>query len=216
MEKIPSREIKVEDDFRELLHNNPGALKSFLNLDREINDTDPLTQDNFRDSVFEDGNVRITPLIPEIKNKIERSGDYFSAAIYMKASIGEASFFVKTKAGYEGESLGTEELQSLKQLKAEITENNIEDLEVVDFQLGYKDKDRTYFVSKWLNLPTLNNYLRIHSEHDEEAGQVTKRFDVIKQKLLNLGYRDVHALNTFYDEKTKKFYVFDIFHESLI
>lgn len=210
MEGAPSRELEATKEFREFLGKNPGALKSFLHLEKVIDQKikDRTLDLEARES-FEDGLVTVTPVYKIIESsrypKYEELGDY------LKVDVGGESFFVKrvTSALFYDATDGISELRSLK-----IAQDVLRDIprtDVIDFKLGYQDDNgRTYFVSKWLNLPTVSECI--------EGGntQIKRRYDEIYNRLQDHGFRDVHEDNMLYDKETDKIYVFDVFHASEI
>jgi hypothetical protein len=88
---------------------------------------------------------------------------------------------------------------------------------VIDFQLGYKDQDgKTYFVSKWLDLPTVYDYVYgddVSEEESESREKIIDKYDEIEHILKQYNFQDVHIGNMLYDENSNKIYIYDIFEQ---
>lgn len=209
MERIPPREIEYTPDFKEVIAQNPGALKSFLKLEKEIEEKAKNRKlDIENEESFSDGDVRATPVY-SVFNKIYEGLTYEDCDVntpadYLKVEIGDNAYFVKRDYGFHWDGSGIQEMNSLKKAKEVL--KDMQGVEVVDFQLGYcDDKNRkSYFVSKWMDLPTVR-------EASEENVSVLTKFNEINKKLSDAGFIDAHEKNMFYDKTTDTIYVFDVF-----
>ncbi|MFA7193989.1 MAG: hypothetical protein WC087_03680 [Candidatus Paceibacterota bacterium] len=223
MEKL--REIEYTPDFKELVRDNPGKIKSFLKLEKEISEKiDNGTLEV--DEVFQDGDVIVTPIYEYIEDKNYMSEISESKPIrmdsYLKVEIGEDNFFVKTIPGFFESVNGVEEFKSLVKLKDFL--KKFENVEVLDFQLGYQGNGKTYFVSKWLDLPklvdVLNEYDKdpgaLSPEHRLKCEELIKTFNEMSDELEANGFIDFHEGNVFYDEKADKIYVYDVAHLDMV
>ncbi|MEY2701425.1 MAG: hypothetical protein RLY43_45 [Bacteroidota bacterium] len=218
-----NRELEYTEEFREFLRNNPGALKSFLKLEKEIEENSTAILESREEKVFEDENVKITPLYKAIEDRnlysVINGRDKIPANSFCKVEIGDRAYFVKTIPGYFNnpeESTGTDEFRTI--MKAKETLSGLEDVEIVEPQLGYRDKntDRTYFVSEWKDLPNIATFLKsVTSTGEPKKGyRLINRFMDIEARLSAVGIKDVHTTNMFYDESTDKIYLFDLFDDS--
>ncbi|MFA7193990.1 MAG: hypothetical protein WC087_03685 [Candidatus Paceibacterota bacterium] len=206
MERL--RQIKYTPEFKDIIAENPGALKIFLKLEEEIAAHTDLREEK----VFEDGDVKITPLYDEVR--ASGYGDN-KANSYLKVEIGDEAFFVKTIPGhnqYKDESGGVREFKNSKYVKEIL--RWVQGVEVVESQLGYEDKEKdvTYFVSKWMDLPRLNKVLN-ETRSLEMKDSLNNRVEIIQRRLNENNMMDVEPYNMFYDEKTDTIYVFDIFEK---
>ena len=91
MEKIPNRELEYTPDFKELIAQNPGALKSFLKLEKEIkNQTASGELDPKERKIFSDGDVSVSPLY----EMFEKHGEWREELNdYLKVDVAGESFF---------------------------------------------------------------------------------------------------------------------------
>lgn len=155
------RELTYTEEFKKLIHDNPGVLSSF----HKINDI--LKSKKAEDGeVIEEQGLKIT-VIGSVE--WDAFGAWQRKGYYLKAEFAGNEFFVKTVPGYykrATEGGGVEEFQSMQ--KARELLDGQSDIEVIDFQLGYQDTDCnvSYFVSKWVNAIGLNDYLeKLKSEN---------------------------------------------------
>ncbi len=186
-------------EFKDFIHQNPGVIKSFNDLRGQLDD---MPIEDVKNGYFFQNN----DLAATIVKAYIWAGQRF---YYFKVEIGSQSFFVKSE-GIPRRGKGYEEFSNLAKIKERI--KDLPWAEVVDFQLGYQDnKSRSYFVSKWLNLPRLVEYMKTLSskkDSDEVSEIMKKEWDL--QRLLP-EFHDVMPYNMFYDPKKKKIYLFDVF-----
>lgn len=204
MEKI--KLLEYTPDFKETIANNPGALKSFLKLEKEIIAKEKAGNlDIEGEEVFQDGVVTVTPLYEyiEMSNSFLKQKEYEPKGMgsYLKAELGDEKYFVKTVPAYFDKVMGVEEFQTLKRARDVL--KDFPDVEVLDFQLGYQDKDKTYFVAKWIDFPKVDEVGDLHPGLFDRAKE-------IENLLEENGFVDGHSGNMFYDEKTGKIYIYDI------
>jgi hypothetical protein len=93
----------------------------------------------------------------------------------------------------------------------------VPDVEVVDFQFGYEDKDRheKYFVSKWIEGLERVSQIPLNSPDATHVEQVMDRIYAILKEDKNEIFFDVLEANAFYDSQTKKVILFDLNLETL-
>lgn len=215
MEKL--RELKYSEDFKDVIAENPGSLKSFLKLEKEIFENSKSIKEEIIEKTFEDGDVKVTPLYDKVLSKNHALQTNNKLTGYMKVEIGDLAYFVKTVPGlfYEHEnSKGVSEFNSLENVAEYLSE--IDGVEVVKPQLGYEDKEnkRTYFVSKWMDLPNVLEFQKHANKLFLKDFQL--RLDEITYTLKKMNIIDVHTENMFYDQDEDIIYVFDVFDASTV
>jgi hypothetical protein len=219
------RDLVYVEEFKQLIREHPGIIKSFLKLDKEIKERKDSGKLSIGDT-FRDGYLSIT--IIDKLGKDKKSNPKVIRAYYMKVEIGNETFFIKSIPGYqhnEGMSGGAKEFVSLEETKRLL--EGISGVEVIDFQLGYEhkngyglgyeytDDDRTYFVSKWRNGTRLDMYLfdlkeKIFLDQDSESKykNLLKRVEEIKTKLGDK-FLEINTANMLYDKEADKIIVYD-------
>jgi hypothetical protein len=222
----PNREIEYTPDFKEVIAQNPGALKSFLKLENEIEESSEEVLESREEKVFEDGEVRLTPLYQIIRRRNIYSAingrEKFNANSYCKVEIGDKAYFVKTIPGYfrsPEESTGIDEYRTTNKIKELFSE--IKGVEVVEPKLGYSDKDKgvSYFVSEWKDLPRIKDY--ISKRYNYEGLSFTDAYEPIEKRLIQIrdiadkyNILDNSNENMFYDEENDVIYLYDMFDNS--
>lgn len=212
MEKM--REIEYTPEFKDIIAQNPGSLKSFLKLEKEISESDP-NPESENEKTFEDGDVKVTPLYEKISKKRDVVIRDIHLTNYLKVEIGDQKFFVKTVPGYitrPEASTGVDEFRANKKA-AEILKD-IPGVKMIDAELGYRDTERnkTYFVSKWMDLPPIFEY--VYKKGYLETENLRMREREVARLLEKNNLRDTHTQNMFYDEKTDTIYLYDVFDSS--
>ena len=209
------KQLEYTPDFKEVIAQNPGALKSFLKLEKEI-ESSYNPEDTENEKSYTDGEITITPLYRNSIHKNFIRQTEMPITGYLKVEIGDQKFFVKTLPGfyYDPEnSSGIEEFKSIE--KADEVLKDIEGVKVIEPQLGYhdKEKNKTYFVSKWLDLPSASEYC--YKAGFQKSEPIRFRIKNIISILNENGFRDVHTGNMFYDETSDTLYVYDVFDTNL-
>lgn len=205
----PHRELEYADEFKEFIADNPGVLKRFLVLEKQIDEREYDGELDHND-VVEDGGLKIS-FVTKVKKEASRPADY------MKVEIGDHAFFVKRVIGQKHYPKITRPLDEKESLeKASEVLQKLDNVKVVDFQLAYQDKkNRLYYVSKFLDFPRLNDYIwKKRSENMENiapTAELFRRAGEITDLLYKESFYDVHAENMLYDEETDTIYVFDVF-----
>ena len=200
-------ETKITEDFSDFIgEQHPGALKSFLKLEKQINELDMFEFEE--GATFEDGDVKVTPLYDKIETKQKhRIQDKYLPNTYMKVEVGEHAFFVKTVNAFSALGNSVQEYNSQKKL-SEILKD-IPGVEVVEMKLGYFNKrtERQYYVSEWKDLPRVKDIENTNQSLKDRALELS---DLLNKR----GFFDTHTGNMFYDEKTDTIFVFDALHDS--
>ena len=208
------RALAYVKSFQDILVKHPRLINIFRHLEKRMKEKIYADQASVGSSL-EDQGVKIT-VIDKDPPLIKPPGSYF------KVEVEGEAFFVKTVSGFYDQGDGVWELNSLN--KAKNLLRNMKDVEVVDFQLGYQDKDSTYFVSRWEEGVVLDEYLeklqsiKKTSKDEKMAQNATKELVELKKRydkivlLLRDAFTDVHEHNMLYNPQTKKLKIFDIFH----
>jgi hypothetical protein len=208
------RELIYSDEFKKLINENPDALKNFLEIEKEIKskmDAGSLKPGE----IFERSDV-----IVEIMSGVRLYEPLKRPGYYLKVGLAGQRFFVKRVGGYFKHKLGYGAKEFLSTQKVKELLLGIENVEVVDFQLGYQDpkRDVTYFVSKWIDCVVLCDHIieirrEIMKSDDEdlkkEYRNILVTIEIIRQKLEEL-FHDFGTTNMLYDSKNKKIIVYDL------
>ena len=82
---------------------------------------------------------------------------------------------------------------------------------VVNFQLGYHDKKRSFFVAEWQDLLRIEHYL---AEHEEEPNleELRARITHVEDIMDKNNFFDAYAHNMFYDPAKDEIILFDLEH----
>lgn len=130
---------------------------------------------------------------------------------YYKLAIKNKDFFIKKST--DTWNPGHNEFKS--SLKALEIAKELGDVEIVDFQLGYTDKNASYFVSRWIDL---SEYVRLdvylwekfegYDCFSPQSQSVKKRFKVIAEKFKQ--WFDFGEVNCFYNPNIHKFLLLDL------
>jgi len=280
-----NRKLAYANEFRSLLKENPGIIKTAeVLIDKAIDEYNPpdtsfgvieLTYDKESGKWFEKGRKRPVmkdrsmvftesgePLLERVPmgygrgtilvpgkpvkddatglelNLLGRSNREFYTSSwsdtvrvdkcdYLRLNFKGESFFLKrsfvtTNPGFVEFSNVTSAKEALKDLDF---------VRVVDAQLGYQDKNESWYVSKWEDLEragfsphneSVNDYGEITAvprgtpgsylgyESEDEYNQVQERVKTIKQKLTQKNIQRDLAVNLFYNRVTKTFMLLDV------
>jgi len=174
-------------EFKKMIHERPGLIELFQSLTNKLV--------NVGDEVSE-GDVAIR--LFDIRG-LTIPGKDLKKTPYFKVNIGDKSFFVKSCPG----------IKELKDtIKAKDNLANVIGVKVVDAHYGFSDKNGTgYFVSEWVDLPTLE---AAHKRIPEaQFKQIEARVEAVKT-ILGPAYFDTRIGNAFYDEKNDQIVLFDL------
>lgn len=208
-----TRKLAYTPEFKENLP--PTAIKEFLKLAPKLR----------RKETLEGANIVVTHF-----------DDSWGGVRYYKVVLGDKDFFVKRiparfseKGGGFGEAVASEKMRSL------LREHKIENVEVIDFQLGYEDKSDRYFVAKWsgtasdrlLNLFVYENdlvsqiqNLKYAKASISEIADTERELDKIRSrenkltKFFEQTFNDFGSINMAYDPQSKKIILFDLYLKS--
>lgn len=212
-----SKRLRRSEEFRQLTREHPEMIPLFKTLEAEIikNILEGKAGAGFS---VEQGNMQAI-LINQSGETDKNSGP---PGAYFKVLFEDQEFFVKRIPGYyenQG-SLGAHEFDSAQHAQEML--DGIENVEVVDFQMGYHDEEKTYFVSKWVDGISLESYeVELETIMTNEAGgesaitaeaellELTQRFRNIRSRLIH-DFTDVSPHNALYNPPSKKITIFDI------
>lgn len=148
--------------------------------------------------------------------KIERKHLIGNRSFYKAESKSDGEqFFVKVTKGEEDENPFDEVRLS------QLAKRSLKDLpwaKVVDYQLGYVDKTKGYYVAKWneiVSKTTNSSSFEWKDKYDEKKrsqlmDDMSKKIEVVTKKLTDEGFADVREYNMSYDESSGDLYVFDL------
>lgn len=277
MHETEHRRLGYAQEFRALIHENPGVLKAALRLTQEAEggyhpsnvhvgrgelewndneimfdliklDGEPTYRKPFSEWIWGRGVILVpgetirddetgleVTILAKTKRKFrfgligEGSVRRIDRSAYFKVQLGDKAFFVKksiatNNPGYEEFRHSTEAVTAL---------SGIENLGIVQAQLGYEDNHQSWFVSKWQDLESEgffpldswegnvpNDYGQFPSADDRDKHfvqmpEVLKKGETIKneikKRLADKGL-EIYDLpsNLFYNPDTGKFFLLDI------
>jgi hypothetical protein len=217
----PYRKLAYIEDFKRFVTDHPETIASFRKINDEISYLEKSGNLKTGD-VFEEGDLKITI--------IGSSGDmtqkiYDTAGEHLKVEIANQKYFVKRVYGFFRSS-GVQEFKSLSRAKEIL--KRFDDVEVVDYQLGYQDKKGiTYFISKWSDGMRMDEYLKLLYIKKEVTKDEKNLEDLMEEiKRLEIRVYDIRSVlgefwdmdnhNILYDPNTKKLTVFDIHSREFI
>lgn len=202
-EQIRTTEKKkfiYDTEFKEWINKNPGIIKSFKEFLKQFYSTPD--GDLHAGLVFQVNDLRV-----ELLKRSNREGglNLFST---FKITVDGISFFVKAEKEQDV-SQGFEEFRSTRIAKGIL--QNIPWVEVIESQLGYQDSEgRSYFVSKWRDLKTVQEVLLSGEAGADEHFDLRNKISEIRRLLSKLEFFDVDKKNMFYDPATKKIILYDL------
>src|SRR3989344_173045 len=153
--------------------------------------------------------------------KVSLEGQRDHSRFYLVEAFEEKFFLKADERVYKGAEGGFNELVHSGEAKELL--KDMEGVEVVEYQLGYRDKKRNYFFSKWNDVlasgESLEDYVDALSDEvffdepgaaaaQEELSQLNARSALIRSRLAH--YYDFDEQNMVYDKKNKKIIVFDL------
>lgn len=198
-----NRRLAYTEDFKKIISENPGVLKSFRIIEEKLFEGKLEVGD-----IFIEGELKVTIISYEGR-------DYHPGAHnrkkHLKVEIGSDKFFVKYLPGYFEKGLGFDEFNSLQKVKELL--RDFENVEVIDFQLGYQDnKGSTYFVSKWLD------YVRLMDYRTQDKLEKAYIYNLMSKlhEVLDVDFNDFGSNNVLYSPIEQKFFIFDIHHKDTV
>jgi hypothetical protein len=196
-------EIDYTPEFEALVSENPGLLKSFLDIQKQINESTNLHLND----CFEKNGVKVSLCYQHPEKGFH----------YFKVSFEGKDFFVKSVNGIDDASGdGVFEKRSLEALKKDIEE--IEGVHVVDVQFAIQKDKTSYLVSKWIEGKTLKDLCRYFEEQGMDLSDDNWQYMwELREKMMGLRtrfqdrYLDIHEGNIIVEAATGDLYLFDIF-----
>jgi len=177
--------IAYTDEFKAFNRENPRVMGLFLKLAEQLK--------NIGETASE-GDMSVELI--DLRGFLKIHGRLFP---YYKVKVGTQSFFIKTCPAVR---------EFRDTLKARDKLQKMPNVEVIEIQFAYNYKSNGYLVVNWLDLPTIEDYLK---------GEVSepKRTDLISRlsltkEILGPGYWDNNERNAFYDENRDKIILFDL------
>ena len=190
-----TRKLAYDVDFRAWTKEHPGAMKTFLEIVRSKEFKDAVAGD-----IIEKGEMRVT-LIEQIYNRGPR----------LKLELNGVEFFVKieeTNLEKQGFARGHKEFVDSQKAKELL--GDLPGVEIYEPQLGYQTESESFFVSKWIDLPVLYDYVEMLSAQNnkEKVSELSKRKKEIQEVLED--FTDIVEYNMFYDPQNDKIILFDV------
>jgi hypothetical protein len=210
------RQMGYAEDFKQFIekHKDEHLLKRFKELEKRL-ENEPYG------TVHTDGD-----LTAEIDAERSRAG-----RLCFKVKFGEDIFFVKREI--KG-SASREEHHSINKahtaVRAKEALQILDGVRVVNPQLAFKDERYSYFVSRWIVLPSFSEYIdgilprRFSGDDRSSREELNKRQEELGQRWRvvvdtlrgalseeerKAGYRFYDSGNAFYDEETDSIVLFD-------
>lgn len=198
------RQLEYTDDFKEFIGQNPGVLKSAFET----------IQKGFDGDSIDVGRVKI--------EKKEFGGERASE-FYLVDVAGKKLFVKKLRtelvekaSGYRAD--GFQEVTASREAEERLAE--IPWARVIDYKLGYKHGDQSFFVSEWNEALThdLAELLRsLRREiYEQDSPQAKAKYELLIGKIAELfdilgdDFFDVERHNMAYDETNDQVILFDL------
>lgn len=141
---------------------------------------------------------------------------------YYRAQFNGQPYFIKRLSAAYGEGYGGGHKELMDSREARELIGDLENVEVVEYVMGYESKKDWYFVSKWNDAfqVTLDEYLnQLKTEirkNPSQAEELENVYDEILDRVraitkrLRPSYEDVMTYNMAYDPASKKIFLFDL------
>ncbi len=206
-----TRNLIYDKGFRTWLKENPETMKSLKNVLKELDAMNWQQLAEHPTLMLDSGAV-------ELLEGKHYSGNF--RYYNLKVSTNGSSFFLKAelteRLNYVVGTKGADEYKST--LMAKELVKDIPLVEVVEPLLGYQGTGKSFFVSKWQNLPRVKDYLMKLSKVNEslentEFAELDARVNQIKAALSN--FEDVDDYNMLYDPVTKRIVIYDLGEHAL-
>ncbi len=185
-----SRQLGYTQDFADFVGNNQKVLHTSYDLIHEIlsglRKSSPVMQ-------LERDGVSVSFIDHEVTNK------------HFKVESGDKTFFVKREAIWHEKTLFFRGHNAYNEIissrRARELLKGLPGVRVINFQLAYRNKKESFFVSTWADLSEIDSKL---------LKKLESRIAVIKQRLK--GYQNIVESNMFYDAHTDEIVLYDL-HE---
>ena len=186
--------LLYEQKFRKLLRENSHALDTLLkSVDALAEEGVSVTNDDFEIECID----------------INQENVLYSKSF--RIHVDGTDFFLKVEKASVVKEGGFEEIESTLLAKKELESAIGKGVRVVQSYWGYenKEKQQSYFVAEWLDLPILENVLTAFNDtNPEKASELLGRLKHVQEVLE--GYREVSPANMFYDEEKDEIVLFDL------
>ena len=148
-----TRKLAYDEDFRAWMKEHPGAMKTFLEIVHSKEFKDAVEGD-----IIERGEIKVTVI-----------GLYYLRGPRLRLELGGTNFFVKieTNSQEQGYAWGHKEFVDSQKVKELL--KDLPGVEVYEPQLGYQTESESFFVSKWIDLPGIQEYMDMLIDNDEEG-----------------------------------------------
>ena len=194
-----NRALSYRTEFKHWVKENPGVIARVVKLIEKILSNNLEVTENR----LVDENIHII-------HKKQPYSDIF------EVTIGQDKFFIKRDEERLRNTSSVYRVGGQKEytdsLIAKIDLGDDPDIEIIDFQLGYSDKNKkrpiNYFVSKWKDLKTVSQCLDDPDSSVEEKEEIIRK--VSRAKWLFQIYQDIKTDNMFYNPVTRKIVMFDL------
>jgi hypothetical protein len=207
------RQMGYAEDFKTFIekHKDEHLIDRFRKLEKKLESEPPGT-------VLKDGELVVK--VRGYSNKRE--------SVYFKVQFEDKAFFVKQEC-LESQSLDEKVHHSVNELKALESAkkilNGMTGVSTVDSQLAFKDEQKSYFVSRWMDLPRLYDYMysilpkRCSSiELDDKQQELITRVQHINRVLDEAlpktnpprRFIDCIPVNIFYDSESDTIVLYDL------
>ena len=187
-----TRKLAYDEDFRAWMKEHPRAMKTFLEIVRS---------EEFKNAVvgnvIERGGIKVT--------LIESSYD---RGPRLRLELDGTNFFVKIEKESQEQGFAWGHKEFVDSQKAKELLAGLSGVEVYESQLGYQTENESFFVSKWIDLPTLENYIYGIELADPLRSKLVEKFHKIRERLG--GFFNVSAYNMFYDPQTDTIILYDL------
>ncbi|MCR4325237.1 MAG: hypothetical protein NUV59_00305 [Patescibacteria group bacterium] len=214
IERIKStdtRSLVYNEDFRAWLKANPETVRALKDVLKQL---DSMTWQQLAEHpsfISESGTINLI--------KGWRSGENHRRHV-LKVSTNDSSFLVKIEkdrvlSGVTAK--GTDEYAST--LRAKDLLEDVPGVDVVEPLLGYQGTGRSYFVSRWINLPTVSKRLeQIEENHGTQEHPEYVELDSKARKIEAAlsTFEDMGPHNMLYDASTGKIVLYDLSEKSIV
>jgi len=192
-----TRKLAYDEDFRAWMKEHPRAMKTFLEIVHSHEFKNAKEGD-----VFERGEIMVTAI-----------GQHSYRGPRLKLELAGSNFFVKIEKESQEQGFAWGHKEFVDSQKAKELLAGLSGVEVYESQLGYQTEKESFFVSKWIDLPGIQEYMDMLIDNDEE-GNEEKVFELRKKNReiheVLKDFFDINDYNMFYDPQTDKIILFDI------
>src|SRR3989338_7488453 len=180
-----TRKLAYDEDFRAWMKEHPGAMKTFLEIVHSKEFKDAVEGD-----IIERGEIKVTVI-----------GLYYLRGPRLRLELGGTNFFVKIETSLQERDYARGHKEFVDSKKAKELLGDLLGVEIYEPQLGYQTENESFFVSKWIDLPVLYDYVEMLSAQNnkEKVSELSKRKKEIQKVLKD--FTDIMEYNMFYDSR---------------